>query len=389
MLTADPNGKAGLSEAPRDACEFYSENLVGFLSDDQVPGQHTLCLADHRMIVYRNSKPGMVVQLASAVELPAETNGKHWWTTFKAELDDALALSSRRHPIQAWAIFTKDGERVVDEDYIPSKENDSNVLKKLQESGVLLLYEGGQWIWPGIAKGFKRQVSLDFVPTVGYNAIEKRNVTLHTLSLNPLVLAVEGFLSEEECNYIQEAATPKMQYSDVTLMDHDQGRPASDFRTSQTAFLGGAAYQELEDIDLRTASLVRIPRSHQEHVQVLRYGATEKYDAHHDFFDPRLYVNDQATLRLVEHGKKNRLATVFWYLTDVSEGGETIFPRVDKGPYPASMDDCSVGLKVKPERGKVRFCFLITRSWRYGVMTTLLSSIVSTPSLPRLSFSIV
>ena len=350
------------------ACDPSSDALGGFLSVDPVPGQHTLCLSNHRMVVYRNSNPDTGVQLVS------ETTGKHWWTTFKAELDNSLALSSRRHPIQPWAIFTKDGERLVDEDYTPSAKSDAEILKKVQESGVLVLFEGGQWIWPGIAKGFRRQVRLDFVPTMGYNAIEERNVTLVTLSLTPLVLSVEGFLSDEECNYIQEMATPRMRYSDVTLMDHDQGRPASDFRTSQTAFLGGAGYQGLEGIDWRTASLVRIPRSHQEYVQVLRYGVTEKYNAHHDYFDPQLYTNDPNTLRMVEHGKKNRLATVFWYLTDVSKGGETIFPRSDKGRFPASMESCSVGLKVKPERGKVRIHLRSTDDWWSGMFATFLIS---------------
>lgn len=354
--------------ASSHSCDPTSDILGGFLSIDPVPGQHTLCLSDHRvMVVYRNSKPEEGVQLASEI-----TDDKHWWTTFKTELDDSLALSNRRHPVQPWAIFTKDGERLVDEDYTPSDKNDAEILKKIQESGVLVLFEGGQWIWPGIAKGFRREIRLDFVPAQGYNAIEQRNATLVTLSLNPLVLSVEGFLSDEECNYIQEIATPRMRYSDVTLMDHDQGRPASDFRTSQTAFLGGPGFQGLDGIDLRTASLVRIPRNHQEYVQVLRYGVTEKYNAHHDYFDPSLYQNDPSTLRMVENGKKNRLATVFWYLTDVSKGGETIFPRVDKGPHPASMESCSVGLKVKPERGKVRMKLIISeigRVWqRYSFL---------------------
>jgi prolyl 4-hydroxylase len=47
------------------------------------------------------------------------------------------------------------------------------------------------------------------------------------------------------------------------------------------------------------------------------------------------------------------MVTVFWYLSDVEAGGETIFPRQGGLPQPASMSDCSTGLKVKPKRGKV------------------------------------
>jgi len=57
-------------------------------------------------------------------------------------------------------------------------------------------------------------------------------------------------------------------------------------------------------------------------VQVLRYREGEKYDAHHDFFDPALYAKDPNTLRMTQHGKVNRMATVLWYLSDVQAGGK-------------------------------------------------------------------
>ena len=66
-----------------------------------------------------------------------------------------------------------------------------------------------------------------------------------------------------------------------------------------------------------------------------------------------MYQKDAGTLQLIENGRRNRLATVFWYLTTVKEGGETIFPRYNAGPHPRDAGDCSRGLKVKPEKGKV------------------------------------
>jgi prolyl 4-hydroxylase len=54
------------------------------------------------------------------------------------------------------------------------------------------------------------------------------------------------------------------------------------------------------------------------------------------------------------------MATVFWYLTTVEKGGETVFPRADKGPYPASHQSCDSGLLVKPIRGRVIIFYSMT-----------------------------
>ncbi|GMI43475.1 hypothetical protein TeGR_g12832, partial [Tetraparma gracilis] len=88
---------------------------------------------------------------------------------------------------------------------------------------------------------------------------------------------------------------------------------------------------------------------------VLRYNRFEKYDGHHDYFDPSLYKNDPHTQKLIAGGRRNRLATAFFYLSDVDAGGETIFYRAGGLPQPRSFDDCGSDryLKVKPEKGKI------------------------------------
>ncbi|KAL7478496.1 hypothetical protein ACHAW6_004259, partial [Cyclotella cf. meneghiniana] len=210
---------------------------------------------------------------------------------------------------------------------------------------MLILTEGGSWIWPGVAEGFRRVVEVS-----SPKSKEPSTVTIETLSLRPLVVSIEGFLTEKECDYIAEKAGPRMHYSQVSLMDKDKGKAASEWRTSQTAFLNSIGDPVLTEIDYRVSSLTRIPRNHQEFVQVLRYGPSEKYDSHHDYFDPASYKSDPGTLRLIDGGRRNRYATVFWYLTDVDIGGETIFPKYGGAPTPRNYSSCSVGLKVKPQK---------------------------------------
>jgi prolyl 4-hydroxylase len=66
-----------------------------------------------------------------------------------------------------------------------------------------------------------------------------------------------------------------------------------------------------------------------------------------------LYANDKGTMRMIANGRKNRMATVLWYLNDVAKGGETTFPQMDDAPRVSNQRACRTGLQVKPEKGKV------------------------------------
>jgi prolyl 4-hydroxylase len=65
-------------------------------------------------------------------------------------------------------------------------------------------------------------------------------------------------------------------------------------------------------------------------------------------------------MRMIQGGHNNRLATVFWYMSNVNGGGETSFPfsasPLGKRPHRGNPGDdrCGeFGLAVKPEKGKV------------------------------------
>jgi prolyl 4-hydroxylase len=330
------------------------DRLKEFWHEKRVPGYHIACVeAPGNSLELKFYKGG--TQEVTTVDMPLPVH----WTELQEQFETELSLAKADSMRQPWAIFSAEGERLVEEDAV---EDTKGMYAAILASsyGIVLVFEGGQFLWPGVQIGFQRTVSLySIMPPGSVEMKDKhRTATLETLSLIPLVLSVSGFLSDDECDFIQTTAAPTMEYSEVTLMDKDVGRPASDFRTSQTGFLMGDD-EMLRDIDFRTASLVRVPVDHQEHVQVLRYGLKEKYDSHHDFFDAQLYKNDPSTLDLIKDGRRNRFATVFWYLSDVEEGGETVFPRFNKRRE-MSMKDCSGGLKVKPEKGKVIIFYSMT-----------------------------
>ncbi|GJM87425.1 hypothetical protein PR202_ga03376 [Eleusine coracana subsp. coracana] len=83
-----------------------------------------------------------------------------------------------------------------------------------------------------------------------------------------------------------------------------------------------------------------------EGLQVLHYEVGQKYEPHFDYF-------------LDEYNTKNggqRMATLLMYLSDVEEGGETIFPDANVNssslPWYNELSECArQGLAIKPKMG--------------------------------------
>eukprot|EP00814_Leptocylindrus_danicus_P000182 CAMPEP_0116031020 /NCGR_PEP_ID=MMETSP0321-20121206/17244_1 /TAXON_ID=163516 /ORGANISM="Leptocylindrus danicus var. danicus, Strain B650" /LENGTH=517 /DNA_ID=CAMNT_0003506023 /DNA_START=76 /DNA_END=1627 /DNA_ORIENTATION=+ len=318
----------------------------------------------------------------------ATTTTSTSYEALRESLSSRLNLNQKQHfragDEMNWQIYTTSGERLscnVAAGLENEKELKNVCVEALVKAGMVLIFEGGVFLWPGVRVGFERVVNVTSRIDVPASDLDRQNlfsdrdlmflqhpgddskakgsaraVTLKTLSLVPLVLSVEHFLGNDECDHIQKRALPSMRNSGVSHNDQDKGSPASKWRTSSSTFLQLRPNEQiLHEIDRRVASLTRIPRDHQEQAQVLRYNHLQKYNSHHDYFDNNLYRTSDTTQRLIQGGRRNRLATVFWYLSDVKEGGggETIFPRVNYGTSPRDMADCSVGLKVRPEKGKV------------------------------------
>lgn len=249
--------------------------------------------------------------------------------TARLNLDEPGTDPPNKFP---WAMFTPDGQRRIWS------------LEDAVESSLVFIFKGGNFIWPGVEVGHTQVV--EGLQTLG-------SIEMTTMSMEPLVFEAKDFLLEEECRHIRDKADPHMKPSPVSLMDHDKGKPDTNWRTSTTYFMPSTNDPMLEGIDKRVQEFTRIPRSHQEQVQVLKYDKGQRYTAHHDFFNPKMYQKDARTLKNMDGGRKNRMITVFWYLSDVEEGGETIFPRFGGRTGPVDFSDCTKGLKVKPVVGKV------------------------------------
>jgi len=255
---------------------------------------------------------------------------------FRTEMESVLPLQRQPHEKglkQDWRIFSALGQPLVR-------------LEEVMSHRLFVIMDGGQWLWPGVEVGHKQPVHGVFV--------NQKQIYLETLSLVPLVFGLDGFLAHHECDHIIAKGGPNVEASPVALMDHDKGKPATEWRTSSQTWLGPVGDTLLQGIRARAANMLKVSQQCQENaIQVLQYKHGQKYDAHHDWFDMQFYKAQPEMVREYDNGHKNRLATVFWYMSDVEEGGETQFPRAGGLGHPPNFHECKWGLRVKPVKGKV------------------------------------
>ena len=184
---------------------------------------------------------------------------------------------------------------------------------------------GKHFVWPGYAIGHRFAV-----PDV-QSPVAERPIELEMYSRSPKVFHVHNFLSAEEVRFLVKKAQSKdnpysIRPSTTGHKSWTQGGEAevASTRTSHNGF----------DVDSPTAmavkrrafELLRIDyvESLADGIQILRYKPKQAYIGHHDYF-PTGQSGDFNWDP--QRGGSNRFATVLLYLSDVSEGGGTVFNR--------------------------------------------------------------
>lgn len=174
---------------------------------------------------------------------------------------------------------------------------------------------------------------------------ERQEQWTEVLSWEPRAFIYHNFLSKEECEYLINLAKPFMIKSAV--VDSKTGKSTeSRVRTSSGMFLKRGKDKIVQNIEKRIADFTFIPVENGEGLQVLHYEVGQKYEPHYDYF-------------LDEFNTKNggqRVATVLMYLSDVEEGGETVFPAAKANfssvPWWNDLSECAKkGLSVKAKMG--------------------------------------
>ena len=169
-------------------------------------------------------------------------------------------------------------------------------------------------------------------PSSSYHQINVNYPGLKSLTnTTSYVYTIDNFISEDECNFLIEAAQDCLQPSTVTGSGNKEaGRRISTARTSWTCRL------HRDDLPILMNSaimkLTNKPLEHIEHPQLARYESTQQFKPHYDAYDEK-----NPTLKDTLEDGGNRLVTILIYLNDVEVGGATKFP--------------SLNIEVQPKRG--------------------------------------
>jgi len=155
---------------------------------------------------------------------------------------------------------------------------------------------------------------------------------VNVLSTSPYIVTFDNFLTDEETDALISTVEGTWEQStDSGSVNEfgEAGRTLSTGRTSSNAWCRSNCMENehVQNVLYKIEDVTRIPWSHYESFQVLRYYQGQKYVVHHDM-SPR-----QNRLSCGP-----RILTFFLYLSDVEEGGETNFPQV--------------GIKVQPRKGR-------------------------------------
>ncbi|HEY3812012.1 MAG TPA: 2OG-Fe(II) oxygenase [Caulobacteraceae bacterium] len=144
------------------------------------------------------------------------------------------------------------------------------------------------------------------------------------LSAAPSLLAYEGFLSAEQCDWLIERARGRIKPARV----YDEGTGGG--VESRTRSNGSTEFHLIESdvimalVRARIARAAGIAVANLEELAILHYEPGQAFARHVDYLDPE---NAAHAAVIAERGQ--RVATFLIYLNEGFEGGETEFPRLD------------------------------------------------------------
>lgn len=144
------------------------------------------------------------------------------------------------------------------------------------------------------------------------------NAKVNYMWEEPLIVYYDNVLTDQEIDLI--IPTVETRFVESMVVD-EHGKPQKvTSRTSDTAWIFIHEDPRYKAIVNKVAALSRFTEKHAEHLGVNRYRANQYFNPLHDYLK-------EEQLNYGEFSGCQRASTILIYLTDVEEGGETMFAR--------------------------------------------------------------
>ncbi|KQQ47409.1 proline hydroxylase [Duganella sp. Leaf126] len=164
--------------------------------------------------------------------------------------------------------------------------------------------------------------------------VDQRAIDVLFVLKSPQVILLGNVLDSGECDalvaHCDAGADSSSRYTRSTVTGAEDGASVvHEGRTSDMAFIARGEAAIADRIERRLALLSHWPADRGEPFQLQRYASTQEYRPHYDWLDPDASGHRS---HLARGGQ--RLATFILYLTDVEQGGGTVFPGLGLEVYP-------------------------------------------------------
>jgi len=155
-------------------------------------------------------------------------------------------------------------------------------------------------------------------------------------SLKPLILIYHDIIYDAEIETIKKLSIPR--FKRATVQNSKTGElETANYRISKSAWLRDDFHPHVGAVNRRVEHITGLTISTAEELQVVNYGIGGHYEPHFDF------ARKDERNAFKSLGTGNRIATFLFYMSDVSQGGATVFPQIN--------------VALRPEKGAAAFWY--------------------------------
>ncbi|KAL6443509.1 hypothetical protein ACFW04_001583 [Cataglyphis niger] len=145
--------------------------------------------------------------------------------------------------------------------------------------------------------------------------------------LDPRIVVYHNVIYDEEIETIKRMAQPR--FKRATVQNYKTGAlEIANYRISKSAWLQEHEHKHVAAVSKRVEHMTSMSIETAEELQVVNYGIGGHYEPHFDF------ARKEETNAFKSLGTGNRIATVLYYMSDVEQGGGTVFTAINISLWP-------------------------------------------------------